>query len=368
MSDDDLDPPHDDSEEFHQQFEIIVRPRPSSRLRPSPLPPPQTPRTALAPPLVPFPDPIPHIMPHGSISTLSGASGVGKTCWLAGLIKAFQTGQPINGHPTHMPSAIGFISVDRPYRDHKVWFDRAQCAPFSYYSMREDEDLNWEQLREYKRVPAMFAAALDKLNLPPGALVIVDPLPLLIAGKIIDYKDAAIGMALIDKALRARQLTLLGVFHVGKEKGNKNDRYLRPQDRILGSGGQVGYSETAMYLMSPVETGQAFYTIGWVPHQIPEESFKLQRDAQGLFQPFDDLTAYQAQQEDTDRALTCFTSETIHVAAWLIERICAACDCKERHAKELISLLCQAGKVERVSRGNYRRVAPPSPATGTAPG
>lgn len=350
--------PHDEAPDLtahDEQFEIvstIVRRPPGRRISDAVLTPLPAARPVLAPPLVPHKDPIPHILPHGSIATLSGASGVGKTAWTAGLIRDLQNGAPFYGHATNIPPAIGYIAADRPWRDHQQWFERAGCAPFPSYSLPDDQAFNWNRFRDWKQASAIFAECLDRLALPPGSLVIVDPLPLFIPGRLIDYKDTAIGVRVLDaEGLRPRQLSMLGIFHVAKQKANKNDRYLRPQDRILGSGGQVGYSETAIYLMSPDEADKPHYEIGWVPHQIPAESAKLKRDERGLFIPYDeiydDLSLLAA-------ALTVFEDRLPHASSIANTQVAKACNCAVGTARRYVQRLMFEGKIARVGRGQYQ--------------
>lgn len=315
-------------------------------------------RPALPAPATPHPDPIPHVMPHGSISTLSGASGVGKTALLAGWIRAWQSGGAINTHQVNQPVAIGMLAVDRPWRDHRQWFAKAGCAPFPYYALRDDDTVDWNAFRDWKRVAVLFAQHVDRVNLPPGALLIVDPLPLYIPGDLNKYKDVAIGLAQLDKVLQARQLTMLGVFHVSKQKGNPKDNYLRPQDRILGSGGQIGYSETAMYLLSPEEGNKPYYEVGWIPHQIKAETFALQRDDRGLFVPVDPIDSLIVQARNEDKALDCFPFDEEVTLAVVLPLICTACGVKERQARALVTELVAHFRLTRITPGRYKRNRP----------
>lgn len=382
------DLPHEDDrpaqvdfvEQFLDRFEIVVRPRldapggvtptgapppfahPPAPPAPAQIIPPPPPPVALEPPAVPHPDPLPGIIPAGSVCTISGASGVGKTALLAGWVKAWQDGTAICGHQVGHVPAIGMISTDRPWRDHQGWFDKAGCEPIRHYSLHDDDAFNWDQLRDWRSVPAVFAQHVDRLELPPGSLLIVDPLPLYVAGRLIDYKDAAIGMAHIGRVIRARQLTLLGVFHVAKEKGNKAANYLRPQDRILGSGGQIGYSETAIYLMAPDESGQDYYQVGWVPHQRPAESFRLERDHQGLFLEVDTLAATEKELREVDTVAALVAPGVTHLATALVPLIMDRVRCQERKAKKLLSQACHYKRLVRIGRGAYRRAETPIPA------
>lgn len=305
-------------------------------------------------PVVPFPDPIEHLMPFGSISTLSGASGVGKTAFLAGMVKTWQSGGQLFGLTTTMPPQIGMLACDRPWRDHQAWFDRAGCTGFPHYSLR-DEPYNWEALRDSKQVPKVFGGLVDSLKLPPGSLLIVDPISLFIPGRLFDYKDVAIGLGLLDAELKKRHLTTLGVFHVAKQKGNKNERYMRPQDRILGSSALIGYSETAFYLISPDEAERRTYEFGIISHQLKGTAYQYTRNDKGLFIPaeiFDDI-----HEEEAALTILPFDGTGLTTAQWALE-IQRLMSCSLSTAERLMRKLRRADRVVKLGKGKYRRATP----------
>lgn len=377
----DRDPDDHDIVVDPDDYDVVLRPRswrPAGELEPSspaptpahrgfaPVHPPE-PLARPAPRGV-FPDPIPVILPHGSISTLNGASGVGKTALLATWVYNLQHGLPINGHPTNRPAAIGILACDRPWRDHAQWFAKANCQPFPYYALWDDPTYDWNGLRDYRAVPKLFGQAVDKLGLPPGSLLIVDPMPLFIPGRLIDYKDVGIGMALLGREIHLRQFTMIGVCHVAKQKGNPKDQYVRPQDRILGSGAQVGYSETAMYLISPEESQKPYYEVGWVPHQAKAEAFRLTKDDQGLFTSHDDLDLLQR----IESAAAVFPDDDKGIKYEIaLHLIAQATQTTPTSAQRYFTQLKAQNRIEKVpgrSRGYWRMATgegqtPPPPTT-----
>lgn len=306
-------------------------------------------------PATAYPDPIPHLMPFGSISTLSGASGVGKTAFMASQIVApLLKGDPVFGEPTNKPVAIGMLACDRPWRDHSAWFEKAGISDLPHCSLR-DEDYAWDILRDWRKIPEIFGKLVDSIGLPPGSLLLVDPLPLFIPGRLIDYKDVAIGLGQLDNQIRRRGLTMLGIFHTSKQKSNKQDRYMRPQDRILGSSALIGYSETAFYLLSPDEAERKAYEFGAIPHQCPPIVLEYRRDANGLFVPAHDLDTINAE----EMALNCFPPVGEPVSASVIyEQIRKKLDCSESTAKRFVRGLVGDGRVRIVGRGIYERANP----------
>ena len=239
-------------------------------------------------PLRTFPDPIPGVIDFGSICTFAGASGVGKTTMLLQWAVRWRDGKTICGRATNPPTGIGIISGDRRRRAYLPLLAKIGWLDIPHYSLRDDPVFNWLGMKEARSRPLMFGNALDRLGLPPGGLVIVDPLALFVAGRLIDYHEVAIGLGLLDQQLRGRQLTMLGVFHIAKQWANASDRTLRPQDRILGSMGQIGFSDTPIFLMGPEDLDTPFSGLGWTPHNEPGATFYFGRNEQGLFVPHDE--------------------------------------------------------------------------------
>lgn len=298
-----------------------------------------------------FPDPVEALIPHGSICTFSGASGVGKTAFMATMIRMILDGGELFGHAIHPPPAVGVLVCDRPWRDHNAWFTKAGCPDLPHLSLR-DQDYAWDTLRDWRRIPDTFGQLVDAIGLPPGSLLIVDPLPLFVPGRLVDYKDVAIGLGHLDQQITKRQLTMLGVFHVSKQKADKNSRYMRPQDRILGSSALIGYSETAFYLLSPEEAETHGYEFGAISHQLPPLTLQYKRTDSGLFVPAHEMDLPDAQ----ERAFACFPPVGDTVSASVIyAEVQKQLGCSESTAKRLVGQLIGDGRVKRVGRGIYER-------------
>ena len=242
-------------------------------------------------PRSPFPDPIEGLFPFGTICTLAGASGVGKTTLYASWIKRWLDGSTICGHKSACPADIGILVGDRRWQSHRQWLDVAGVADdprVKHYSLRDDELFEWNDLRLWPKVLPLFTKAVRQLDLRPGSHLIVDPLALWIPGKVNDYKDVAIGLGTLDRVIKSLDLSMLAIFHQSKQIADKSQQYKRPQDRILGSAAQIGFSDTAMYLLGPEDLDTPYYGFGAVPHNAMSETWKFTRDGWGLFVPYTD--------------------------------------------------------------------------------
>lgn len=313
-------------------------------------------------PVIPFhppaayPDPITDLMPHGSICTLAGASGVGKTALYAGWIRRWLDGKTICGHPTASPSQIGILVGDRRWQSHRQWLDVAGVSEdprLSHYSLRDDDTFAWNDLRTWQKVKDLFSRSLDKLRLDPGATLIVDPLPIWIPGKVNDYKDVAIGLGTLDLVLKPRGLTMLAIFHQSKQIADASQQYKRPQDRILGSAAQIGFSDTAMYLLGPEDLDCGYYGFGWVPHNAKSDTMKLTRDAWGMFVPYTEPAEYD--QLETvyefipNDQFGCKVTQLVH------RLHSKGFDLSERTIYRCLQRLVQDGRIVSPSRGVYVR-------------
>lgn len=230
--------------------------------------------------------PLPPILQCGTINLLAGASGIGKTALLSQLLRQFELGAPILEHPTHQPPAIGYFVGDRSWQENRHWFDTAGVSSLRTLSLVDDDIKLPNQRMKHLRVQ-FFKECVAKMALPPGSLLVVDPMALFLGGNLLDYDTVAFACIEIQRWLREPQCQycLIGVCHSSKQRADKNDRYLRLQDRISGSMAQLGFTSTQMFLAAPDETGDkdGRYTFLWNPHCAPAETFQFTKGDKGLF-------------------------------------------------------------------------------------
>ena len=303
-----------------------------------------------------FPDIIAQYLPSGGLNLLAGAPGVGKTAFVAGLLRDIRDGRLIFGHtPTRVP-AMGFIGTDRSWKNGAGWwFDQVGFSEILAYSMQDDPTYNIKGLRKRHDRTDILASFIDRLKLPPGSLITVDPITPFMGGNLLDYDTCFVASQEIQRHLKLRGYTLLGTAHSSKQKTNKQDRYLRLQDRTLGSTALIGFGDTAMYLASPEEIGKPYYAFHWQPHRAKAETHYLTRDAQGLFLPHVatvDLDG--ASQIQVLALLPSEASAAVEFSA-LVD-LAAAIPLSSRTVKRALHALVRAGAVQRVSHGRYCRV------------
>ncbi len=249
-----------------------------------------------------FPDLIPGIIPFGSITLLSGPPHRGKTALLATLLAKLLKGELLFDLPSAPPPVVGFICTDHKHQlNQSQWLSRAGILDqVKLYSLRNDMDFQWKRLRDKDQRSAAFDDCIEKLQLPEGSLIIVDPVALFISAQLNDYHSVAIGLGMLDQVLQRRNLTMWGTAHTSKQTEDSKKTYKRPIDRINGSGAQIGFADTAMALTGPEDTQSGCYELAVSPAMVPEFTQYFQRDAQGLFIPGTPLASVGTDDESSD--------------------------------------------------------------------
>lgn len=295
------------------------------------------------------PDPIPKIILGGSVNLLAGASGVGKTAFLSGFLKKIRDGAPVFGRLPNAPTKVGILSIDRSWhQSSKLWYDLAGWEDVPHYCLQDDDSFKIERLAQRTARMTIFKECLDRLNLPFGGLAVIDPIAPFLGGSLLDYDACMVACTRIRRECRTRGITVVGVAHAGKQKGDKKERYLRLQDRIIGSASQFGYTDTQMYLAAPEETGEKHYTFLWNPHHAPAETFALGRAENGLFVPWEQ--GVQALTEERVLEAIPQTAEGIGFSELII-----AVDSSRSVVNRVLVELVKNGVVARCGHGRYHR-------------
>lgn len=226
-----------------------------------------------------FPDPIPGIIPFGTLTIFAGAPGVGKTTMLIEWLRRWRDGRTICGHPTHDPTWFYYICADRGLSP-QAFYDMVGFSDrLTFFSVvSADSKLNVDDLEKSSHGKELLKHCLEELAPIPGSHLLIDPLsPLFISGSPNNQRDVAASLIRISRRIEDRQINVTGTAHFGKQKADRQDRYRRPQDRISGSGAFSGYSDTQIYLVDP-EKDQPYYLLGWNPRYHPPEEFKFTRE------------------------------------------------------------------------------------------
>lgn len=305
--------------------------------------------------VIPFcqvPDIIPKRLPGGGISLLAGAPNVGKTALLAGLLRDLRAGRPIFGHQPKPIPAIGIVNADRGwYNGAGYWLGLAGYGDIRAYSLMDDETFNMKRLRRKFERTDLLASFIDSLQLPPYSLVIVDPISLFLGGNLLDYDACSVACGEIRTYLRLRKLSMLATVHSGKLKTDKNDRYVRTSDQILGSTAIPGFTDAILHLASPEEIGKPYYALAWHPHCDKKEIYKLERDDQGLFLPYSGVD-----EANKRRVLSCLPTDRSALSLSEVVEQAQQFPLSQSTVQRVLTELVDDGLVEKVGHGKYAKI------------
>lgn len=304
---------------------------------------------------MPFPDPIPGILPFGTVTLVAGAPHAGKTTLLADWCRSWRDGTPILGKPTHRPTGLYYLTVDRGWDSYAPIFADAGYPEIPHYSIVDDDTVSLLDFSKPFQAFELFKRSLDCLAPLPGGHVIVDPVsPIFIRGDQNRSRDVATSLVAFARRCKEYQINLTLTAHFGKQRIDPKEQYVDPEDRISGSGSFSGYSHTQVYLIKPSPPKQPYTLLGWHPRHGPPEEFKLVKGPGGRFQP------YTEEQGETSRdlaVLEAFPLPGVLVGfAELKTTIQIATGFSPATIKRALDVLIKDRRVLRMGRGAYTRV------------
>ena len=112
-------------------------------------------------------------------------------------------------------------------------------------------------------------------------LIIIDPIALFMEGSLIDFKTVALTLMRFNRWAKEHKTTLVALHHTTKQRAD--NRFLRPQDRVSGSGAFPGYSSTQCMIIEGIEEGVDYDKLIIVPHMTKKEEHRLIRKHDGYF-------------------------------------------------------------------------------------
>lgn len=236
------------------------------------------------------------LVPPGGISIITGASGAGKTTFIADLVRRILGRKPVFGYTPDDVPFVGFVGTDRRWAVARAWFDAAgvQEGPrFRAHCLQDDiPGFNWARARKEDNHPELFEEAIDILKAPEHSLIFYDPIALYLGRRLNDYTETAAAIGPLNAICVKRKMTVIGSCHVPKARNDPKDGFLRYQDRALGSTAIASYTNTQFYVVGPEETKKPYHVIGYVAHNLPPAEVKFARGPDGLLAP---LSTEQAQ-------------------------------------------------------------------------
>lgn len=196
-------------------------------------------------------------------------------------MRRWRDGRTIWGHATNPPvGGFYYVCADRGQTAEAFHAKVGFSEDVHFYSVVSSQSgIDHTNFHKDAHGGQLLTHTISALNPPPGAHLFIDPLaPLFITGNQNRARDVAASMVGLSRIIEERQINITGICHFSKQKGNKNDRYARPQDRISGSGAFSGFSDTQIYLVDPELPLQPYYLLGWNPRHHKPEEFRCTRE------------------------------------------------------------------------------------------
>lgn len=285
------------------------------------------------------------LLKGGQIHLINGASGAGKSTWMAAFLKSFQKGEPIYGYPSH-PTEWLYIALDRgkdeitPILDHVgLSYKEEQII-----SLDEVEVVSWEMLKTY-------------IDPEVHKLIIIEAMASIFKeGKEInDYIAVRAKVARIKKYIRAHNLTILASVHDAKSKPENKVKHIK--ERILGSAAWGGMCSTVISVDKDFEeNGEVKRSVTISPRDpgVPEFTIPFVLENGYLVLPTEGGKGGGSSFEST---ILSIPDGEILTTEWL-QRLASQFGLAPSTCKRWISEFIEVGLLERISHGRYKRLAP----------
>jgi hypothetical protein len=265
-------------------------------------------------------------------------------------------GRTIWGKPTNKPNGIYYLAADRGWETYERILARLGTTELPLHPLSVADlyggDANLQGLlKESKHGHEAFLYCFNKMQVPAGAHLIVEPFTLFVQGDINKMRDVIISLLKLRALCQSAQINITASLHFAKQR--QEATYLRHQDKIAGSTAFAGYTDTQIVLVPPSGPKEPWYTLGWNPRDSEPEEFKATRDDRGLFVPY--LVAF-GEAEQRVYAFIPAPPESI-TRAQIIERsedlgIPIHSATLDRALRSLLELQ----RIVRLDRGTYSKV------------
>jgi len=202
---------------------------------------------------------------------LAGASGSGKTTIALQSVRRMQDDKT-NWLGLH-GAGVAWITADREGRQTEEKAKSIGLEIIEWYSLVGDRSISDSKLRAYltKNPMGLLTHIMDTFK-KPYDILLVDPLIPFMGGDMNSYQDTLISLISLSRIAEDNRIAILGITHTPKGQQGPN-RYMRPQDHILGSNAYQGYCDTLhVVLDTPGSPLKQLYTRS---HTAPESYLKL---------------------------------------------------------------------------------------------
>jgi archaellum biogenesis ATPase FlaH len=310
------------------------------------------PTTIAIPP--PIPDLIDDLLPQREVSILAGASGAGKTTLLCHLMKNALEGGDFFGQGIRPGLKIGYISGDRTVRALANAAERVGLDLTQIWMRSVPDEVAIEEARMERDPMGLLMELLTSLL--PADLIIVDPLVSFFGASPREYHVMGPRLLRVSRWCNKEGATVLGTHH--STKARTDFTFKRPQDRINGSMGLLGFSSTQLFLMEPEDQGPPHHQLFVVSHTAKPLTLALKREENGTFKQLDIVD-----QKLLDPSVDALSQKLLDLLPHAESGMAVGRDYLRQTLPDVASatldrrlkLLLREGWARRVSHGEYQR-------------
>jgi hypothetical protein len=312
---------------------------------------------------------IDQILPAGELHIIGGPSGAGKTTWLLQMLTEWSAGRPVFGYDSH-PGQFAYVSLDRGERSFRRTLRRCGLDPDTFPYV-----CGLSSTKPVTSFEGLLELVIPRFPALDNALLVIEGIATLLPSKAkaIDYNQMFRFFANLSAYCNELGITILGVMHSPKMK--ETEMYLNPRQRLLHSVAIGGVVETIILVepdhRHPIERDRIITVL---PRNAPEQAFHMKLDEHGMLQydpKANEEAALAEEQEVGSRSAKA--GEILNV--WLLQQTVGyeftpsyltaemkPLGVSRRSVFNWITQWEADSKVECISYGLYRKIAPKPPA------
>lgn len=289
-------------------------------------------------------------IPRRQVSILAGASGSGKTTLLMQAIASWAREETFTPALTWEATRCAYLVADRSFDEVKARAKRLGIgdAKIELYGLQDDTTFDINLLKTPAKALEVVLTKFKK----PFDLLVIDPIALFIEGNFIDFHQVAISLFKLGRIAVQRNITMIAAHHTVKMHSDWG--FLRPQDRISGSGAFLGFSGTQMTLIQGLETGVDYDTLYVVSHTLPRKEAYLTRGSDGEFVTLDLTARRRDDLEEVRLRLDGVEVGGVISIQWF-HNIAEEFSIPKPETLGWIRTLMSEGLLSKISRGKYRK-------------
>jgi RecA/RadA recombinase len=283
------------------------------------------------------------VLPSEEVHLIAGPSGGGKTTWLLQMIADWQARKPILGYSSN-PVPFVYVACDRSEATMLETLERVGCPDIPLVSLVDG--LGARTLEVAIEKARVINSTAEMLFLDGFAT-------LLPSGDHNNYSSVSNFLIRSTRLCKANGLTMEGVMHTAKVK--EKEQYLNSRQRIHGSAAWAAFAETIIVIepVCPEDPANQERSLYLLPRNAPEAKFSFILDSRGRF------VEHNIDQEVAFAKLDFMLSKLPPGSPFSTAQAHEWADKQEvgrSTAERWVKATIEAGKIERTTRGNYKKL------------